>query len=325
MRPKFSIRRPSRLHGAAGALLLVAPGTAVALSTSAADAQGTAAPSHLSVVLHQHPSPFGPLIVVTGTAPAADAGDSVALEYASGGTGSWLIAGSSTVGRSGSFAVSTRLQTSGTVRVVEHRPSSVAAAAGWGPGAPVVGQSDALSVSVGSRVTVSTQSMQTLAGQSARVSGTLSPGVAGRVVVLQAAAGRSVRTIATARTSRSGRFALRYMPPNTGVDRVRVAFAGDRFNAGLVTSMLSLNVYRYTLASWYNDAGNTACGFHAGLGVANKTLPCGTKVRFRYGGRTVVATVDDRGPYVGGRDYDLNQNTAAALGMGGVATLESSV
>src|ERR1700757_4071390 len=81
MGPQFSIRRPSRLHGAAGALLLIAPGTAVALSTSAADAQGTAAPSHLSVALHQHPSPFGRLIVVTGTAPAADAGDSVALEY----------------------------------------------------------------------------------------------------------------------------------------------------------------------------------------------------------------------------------------------------
>ena len=36
---------------------------------------------------------------------------------------------------------------------------------------------------------------------------------------------------------------------------------------------------------------------------------------FSYGGRTVVATVDDRGPYVGGRTWDLNQNTAAALGL----------
>jgi rare lipoprotein A (peptidoglycan hydrolase) len=35
----------------------------------------------------------------------------------------------------------------------------------------------------------------------------------------------------------------------------------------------------------------------------------------------VTATVDDRGPYVGGRDWDLNQNTAAALGFGGVGTV----
>ena len=82
-----------------------------------------------------------------------------------------------------------------------------------------------------------------------------------------------------------------------------------------------LTVYSESAASWYYDAGNTACGFHAGLGVANRSLPCGTKVRLHYGGHTVTATVDDRGPYVGGRDWDLNQGTAAALGFGGVGTV----
>jgi rare lipoprotein A (peptidoglycan hydrolase) len=42
------------------------------------------------------------------------------------------------------------------------------------------------------------------------------------------------------------------------------------------------------------------------------------------GGRTVTAVVDDRGPYVGGRQWDLNQNTAGALGFGGVGTVWSS-
>ena len=60
------------------------------------------------------------------------------------------------------------------------------------------------------------------------------------------------------------------------------------------------------------------------LGVANQTLPCGTKVTFRYGGRTVTAVVDDRGPFVGGREWDLNQNTAGALGFGGVGTVWST-
>jgi rare lipoprotein A len=76
------------------------------------------------------------------------------------------------------------------------------------------------------------------------------------------------------------------------------------------------------VASWYYDYGNTACGFHARYGVANKTLPCGTHVRISYGGRTVDATVDDRGPYVYGRSYDLDQTVSRALGMSGVATVQ---
>jgi rare lipoprotein A len=78
------------------------------------------------------------------------------------------------------------------------------------------------------------------------------------------------------------------------------------------------------VASWYYDQGDTACGFHAEYGVANKTLPCGTKVTIRYGDRSVVATVDDRGPFVYGRTFDLDQNTASALGMWGVATVYCS-
>jgi rare lipoprotein A (peptidoglycan hydrolase) len=80
-----------------------------------------------------------------------------------------------------------------------------------------------------------------------------------------------------------------------------------------------------TVASWYYDEGNTACGFHAEYGVANKTLPCGTKVVLRYGGRSITATVDDRGPFVYGRSFDLDQRCASALGMWGVETVYSHV
>jgi rare lipoprotein A (peptidoglycan hydrolase) len=47
-------------------------------------------------------------------------------------------------------------------------------------------------------------------------------------------------------------------------------------------------------------------------------------VTLSYGGHTLVATVDDRGPYVYGRSYDLNQNTARYLGMWGVAQVFAS-
>jgi rare lipoprotein A (peptidoglycan hydrolase) len=78
----------------------------------------------------------------------------------------------------------------------------------------------------------------------------------------------------------------------------------------------------YAVASWYDDSvGQTASGYHAGYGVANKYMAFGTRVLFAYHGRTVVAIVDDRGPYVGGRDWDLNQNTAGALGFDGVDTV----
>jgi rare lipoprotein A (peptidoglycan hydrolase) len=79
------------------------------------------------------------------------------------------------------------------------------------------------------------------------------------------------------------------------------------------------------LASWYNDAGETACGFHAGLGVANKWLPCGTRVLFNYHGRSAWAVVQDRGPYISGRVWDLNQGLAGALGFDGVDYVQASV
>ena len=57
-----------------------------------------------------------------------------------------------------------------------------------------------------------------------------------------------------------------------------------------------LNVYRLAGASWYGGGGQTACGGSLGsstLGVANKTLPCGTLVTLRYGGHTLRVPVID--------------------------------
>jgi rare lipoprotein A (peptidoglycan hydrolase) len=60
------------------------------------------------------------------------------------------------------------------------------------------------------------------------------------------------------------------------------------------------------------------------MGVANKSLPCGTRVVFSYHGRTAVGIVDDRGPFVGGREWDLSGGLAAALGFNGVDTVWTS-
>lgn len=78
--------------------------------------------------------------------------------------------------------------------------------------------------------------------------------------------------------------------------------------------------YKRGLASWYTDDGlHTACGFHAKYGVANRTLPCHTHVTFWHDHHRVKAVVDDRGPYVAGRQWDLDEKTAKALKVAGVS------
>jgi hypothetical protein len=179
-------------------------------------------------------------------------------------------------------------------------------------------------VDVAARVRVRPRPISVLGGQAIQVRGHLLPGVAGRKVNLQGRRAGRWRTLSSTRTRGAGRFVLRYVARTAGREALRVRFAGDRRNGRSTASVGQLTVYREAGASWYNDGGNTACGFHAFHGVANRTLPCGTKVALRYNGRAVTATVDDRGPYVSGRDWDLNQNTASALGFGGVGTVWSS-
>jgi hypothetical protein len=71
--------------------------------------------------------------------------------------------------------------------------------------------------------------------------------------------------------------------------------------------------------SWYGPrfyGHGTACGptlTKTLVGVAHRTLPCGTKVTFRYKGRTLTVPVVDRGPYVAGRTWDLTHGACAIL------------
>jgi hypothetical protein len=164
--------------------------------------------------------------------------------------------------------------------------------------------------------------LNVLAGQTIRIRGRLLPAQAGRRVELQGWDGHRWRRLTTATTGAQGYFNLRYTATGVGRVSLRVRFANAYVHA--LAHAARVTVFQQSVASWYNDAGSTACGFHATMGVANKTLPCGTKVTFRLGGHQVTATVDDRGPFVAGRTWDLNQNLAGALGVSGVATLWAS-
>jgi rare lipoprotein A (peptidoglycan hydrolase) len=85
-----------------------------------------------------------------------------------------------------------------------------------------------------------------------------------------------------------------------------------------------------TLASYYSEPQRLASGGRfnpSGLTAAHKTLPFGTKVRVtnKRNGRSVVVTVNDRGPYVRGRGIDLSLGAARAIGMTGAGVVPVSI
>jgi hypothetical protein len=259
-----------------------------------------------------------------GAESPADAGHTVALQFAARGASAWSDLSSTTVGGDGRFRISTRLERSGEVRALDTSSGVLTAfVTGVNSGATQA-TSSTVPVDVDAAMHVPARRIAVLAGQTVSVRGRLLPALAGRKVSLQARQNGAWRSLATTRTRAKGRFVLRYVTGSAGQAPIRVRFAGDQLNARAAVRAGNMTVYRVAEASWYNDGGQTACGFHAYLGVANRTLPCGSTASFRYNGRSVTATVDDRGPYVGGRDWDLNQNTAAALGFGGVGTVWSS-
>jgi rare lipoprotein A len=76
------------------------------------------------------------------------------------------------------------------------------------------------------------------------------------------------------------------------------------------------------MASYYgNESGSrTASGQRfnqSAMTAAHRTLPFGTKLRVTHGGRSVVVTVNDRGPFVRGRVLDLSTGAARAIGLTG--------
>jgi rare lipoprotein A len=76
------------------------------------------------------------------------------------------------------------------------------------------------------------------------------------------------------------------------------------------------------MASFYgNESGSkTASGARFNqnaMTCAHRSLPFGTKLRVTHGGRSVVVTVNDRGPFVRGRVLDLSTGAARAVGLTG--------
>lgn len=107
-------------------------------------------------------------------------------------------------------------------------------------------------------------------------------------------------------------------------DRLQVVVApGGGLDGGSKSTVVAR--LRPAVASWFGLYGEgVACGgtlAYNQIGVAHKTLPCGTKVTISYRGRTIVAPVIDRGPFIAGREFDLTGAAARALHFDGVGTI----
>jgi rare lipoprotein A len=316
------LRNSRKARVAAGALMLTIPGSAVALAVGQADAQ-----SEAQIDVSSGHVGYGHHVTVDGTVPSGTPGEAVALEFERAGATRWETVGSTKLGRDDRFRFAPALRQTGLLRAVVPGPGQNSRATVPDLGSAVA-PSSPWQVSVASRLELRRRSMEVLGGQAVSVRGTLLAGVGGRKVLLEGRRRGAWHVVGSSRTGSHGGFRIRYRPGNAagrpGGEQLRVRFRGDRINTGALARAGRVTQFDETVASWYDDAGTTACGFHAGLGVANKSLPCGTRVTFRYGGHTVTAIVDDRGPFVGGREWDLNQNTAGALGFAGVATVWST-
>ena len=147
--------------------------------------------------------------------------------------------------------------------------------------------------------------------------GRVEPGGSHRVIVR--VGGSKLRT----HSRGDGTFKVTWRTRGSGVYTVRARVDGTAVRS----KRLRVNVYRPAEASYYGPGlygGGLACGgtlTPSKLGVANKTLPCGSKVTLRYHGHTVTVPVIDRGPYAGNREYDLTAATKARLGFPSTGTV----
>lgn len=93
------------------------------------------------------------------------------------------------------------------------------------------------------------------------------------------------------------------------------------------TPSLAVTIFRAAEATFYGPGfwgHRTACGQRLTktlIGVANRTLKCGTKVSIYYRGKEMVVPVIDRGPYGTAARWDLTEATAKALGITETVTI----
>lgn len=167
-----------------------------------------------------------------------------------------------------------------------------------------------------------------LAGQVSRFRGVLPDVPAGGTIQVQRLdPAKGWVAAATTVAGTGGTFVARWRPRVVGRYTVRAVAPGGEVQAAAAAPTAPVTVYRATRATWYGPGmygHTTACGqvlSHRIMGVAHRTLPCGTPVTLYLQGRTIVVPVIDRGPFSGGAHYDLTSAAAQQIGLTATTTI----
>jgi hypothetical protein len=167
------------------------------------------------------------------------------------------------------------------------------------------------------------------------VSGTVPAGDAGDAIEvdqLSPSRGSTWAPVAVVHATSNGTFTAAWRTKSPGQMTIRAVLAGNQgsstaqgSSAAASPPALSVTVYRRSIATLYGPGfwgHRTACGVilrRRTIGVANRTLPCGTEVQLYYQGKVMTVPVIDRGPYAHHANWDITMATARALGMQGTA------
>ncbi|MBJ7459932.1 MAG: hypothetical protein JHD02_12125 [Thermoleophilaceae bacterium] len=133
--------------------------------------------------------------------------------------------------------------------------------------------------------------------------------------------------IGTAEADAYGDFTFTWTPPKHGRYNFRFAEPGATAASDDAPPQGTVSVYRRQKATWYGPGfygSRTACGqklTRRTLGVAHKTLPCGTRVEFFLRGKRITLPVIDRGPYANGATWDLTLTAMKRLGSSSTEVL----
>lgn len=269
--------------------------------------------------------PVGNAVALRGAFPNAPRAR-VEVRYRAAGSQNWVTAGHTTTGASGRYATRVKPRRSGYWRAqLESAPERSAEALSDGATPAIDAGTGSERIAVRSRTKASVEGRHATVGRTVRVEGKVTPAGARRKVVVQIG-----RHEETTRAGRNGKFSVAWTARSTGTYPVSVSTRTNRAAKGSSDRAGRVVVYRPAAASWYGPGlyGNTmACGgtlTPSTLGVAHKSMPCGTKLTLRYGGRSVDVRVVDRGPYAGNREFDLTSATKQRLGFPDTGTVLTS-
>lgn len=127
---------------------------------------------------------------------------------------------------------------------------------------------------------------------------------------------------ASARVDSSGGFLVDWRANLSGRIAIRALIARGLHAAAADSSQpAEITIYRPAIATYFGTGfygKQTACGQTLKpqlIGVANRTLPCGTLVEVSYAEHRLTVPVVDRGPYANGASWDLTEAAAQALGI----------